>query len=1649
MMKMKNNKTLKILASALCVLLALCTGTVASLQLIAKATEEVLYVEDIQLAVVDSGDDAKKEAAEEFGEGYILADKIELNPGTKTGKDVYLAYKTTTNKDMAIRDIKLMAMDSGYTEYDYNDMNKYLASQNADKAQTMANAAKSFAENFRAGSPRAIDAYKALNLFRIESQGKELLGDYVVAGKANQAFFSKMIVSSNVQVLNAVIGFINIGLTPYLNEYDEESNSKITVDWAKLIPVSTLWQKYEEGLTRDEENELDKKYQDIARDLFHQIQDFTTFYENARARAGENYENLNLDTEGDIGDAPAAMKNADETDMDVTYIVCYEKLNEYDFDENTKLGDWFLSLGRQTSDNIDIHQIYPIIDAMGENQACIVNTGGLISAVFNLVENVHNEDIDEMIQSVRDELKAVDPNETFFIFDNRDDVFLVRSRFAVTAESYRQSAASNPLDRTTFWWDDLYEIYYPGFTQMSFLLGAIYAAVGVVAIVAAVGGFVTGLMAGTCVVMAVISSVLMGIFSVISWVSTVIGPWFSMITMSLTAVLLGMMIVNFLIQEFKKLVKKEFQTDKPDFIVDSRETKDGVINVLYECVKNKNGTVRDVNAGKQWKWVVMGITKDPRVGSPIVVDKNGNAFKQVNGNAANQNGYDSVKYFGERSPGDCNAFCEKNNVKGAYLHFHTENAIKNFDPSKEKEEERKEEENEGGNEGGNTTEKETTYLSDIVVAIADTPANARNELIKRETKTYVFDHNLSQNQSFATYIGYSLTTDPKGAITDIRIAPNVGQNTQSSQLYYGDVEYTFSHVLGFDTGPGNKQGVPMCDALFFTRDSRAGDPIPADNLMTTQSLEDVGADSEWIPVSWFGNDQPYNFDSFYDLFPDGDGVSCIKTSKDNGLSKLPCSYLYFKPENAKNSGTRYLSGVFFIGGYDYVNTPFDDVEFYSTDLWYRVLENRKTRPYNRQPNLCFSIGDKKWGKLYRDMNLRLMYTWTYYPKRALTNIAVYQGDSYSTYLPYSMSKPLDGIRQNFVAAVNFQEGFADGDDNAYRFTYPGNVFRNSNVCVFDSKDSNWNFEEEINGTRTDELPEGIKFGYGKSHFLPTALYLCGPTKGKDPLRLSDVIFSRDKLSCTHENGVYHYDVEHVINHLNGKDSGAAYSLEPDPNGRFHDSLMTATGEFKPVTDIKNPHSAEPFDLSYPRALNGKNKVLNERQSCYIYIRGQLTDKPKYISSLSVGAYSRKQFKKENPGQDSDMADSITEGNAMFTAASGCSDEMIVYNFAVKNQNDAWYNRQKDGVGKTDAPENKPAAYVGVSRTDDPNKAITGVILFELDDTVAPNEVRVGSVTYYCAGVSAPIVMNGKTYFLYYTYNAGVSPGLPIEDIIVDSTPLLPGCATNLCVDSSHDKPYGNPDQNGFIHLKYTKTGEFFNRIYIGTGETKNAAMADLLSQGCVEIMDMDINTGIRGDTILIGYRTAAVNWDKVNSKGSEEAQQAEYNSQTQEAIYDIIVTCGEPRHDEGIVRNNIYYHLADKEDLNGREGEELYLYYASPYYSADYNKKNNARTDLPQDVFTGYISHIALSESDRVPYNSSLASQAQTENGTARWEYVVTGSSTPVDLNEGAVSYSPHHAKDVRIYMFAQRSDGSVKPAGEITGGFIESKYTVGELVFQ
>ena len=48
-----------------------------------------------------------------------------------------------------------------------------------------------------------------------------------------------------------------------------------------------------------------------------------------------------------------------------------------------------------------------------------------------------------------------------------------------------------------------------------------------------------------------------------------------------------------------------------------------------------------------------------------------------------------------------------------------------------------------------------------------------------------------------------------------------------------------------------------------------------------------------------------------------------------------------------------------------------------------------------------------------------------------------------------------------------------------------------------------------------------------------------------------------------------------------------------------------------------------------------------------------------------------------------------------------------------------------------------------------------------------------------------------------------------------------------------------------------------------------------------------------------------------------------------------------------------------------------------------------------------------------------------------------------------SIGCNGEYCEEARISMFAQRADMSVKPAGEITGGYIDSTYDIGDVLYQ
>lgn len=175
-------------------------------------------------------------------------------------------------------------------------------------------------------------------------------------------------------------------------------------------------------------------------------------YENANARLKRN--NNVLEDKHGIDSTEEAVEKMDELkleDTDAAYIAAFETLNQYAFDDDTMLGDWLISLGRQTSDEVDIKLLYPVIEAMGQNQAELSLSGGILSAVGNLGNNEDADEFEKMVKEIKSAIKEYNGKDSISIWENNDDDDITGKSIALTSDAIRKQSAKNILSKKDKW----------------------------------------------------------------------------------------------------------------------------------------------------------------------------------------------------------------------------------------------------------------------------------------------------------------------------------------------------------------------------------------------------------------------------------------------------------------------------------------------------------------------------------------------------------------------------------------------------------------------------------------------------------------------------------------------------------------------------------------------------------------------------------------------------------------------------------------------------------------------------------------------------------------------------------------------------------------------------------------------------------------------------------------------------------------------------------------------------------------------------------------------------------------------------------------------------------------------------------------------
>ena len=686
-------------------------------------------------------------------------------------------------------------------------------------------------------------------------------------------------------------------------------------------------------------------------------------------------------------------------------------------------------------------------------------------------------------------------------------------------------------------------------------------------------------------------------------------------------------------------------------------------------------------------------------------------------------------------------------------------------------------------------------------------------------------------------------------------------------------------------------------------------------------------------------------------------------------------YICFKPSVSNISEEEYISGLFFVAGRDADESGYSLTD-YVERLGGKLLGSTdltKGKVWNeRIVGLNYVTVSE-----IRDYRTYLCYTTTHDPKRAVYDVQYYIGATKMNY----MMPTLTAVTGTDVSNTA-QTGYAVSSVFIQNLNSPINqsgTYSKSELIRYEDNIYNdflasYGYTLDFYGQRVDNVLPGVSWSSVKSQ--PRALYASGYKTGCQPLKVTDLVMT----------------------------SGNA------PEG------------YASVRDIKYPYDTNLINMAYYSSEKAAGCNV-----AYLYINRKAPVKGKYISDIYLSTYiTSSGWSEAELTANNAMADDLCYINLLSAASGG----ILNTNLAAYSSR-TWYNaKDEDGYGAYDYPAQ--AAYLGVSYTNDPGKAIHGIIRKRVTDSAAPTDtLKVGGATYtlvknISSSQAVPITApNGQQYYLYTSTSTGASPAAaPITDIVIDENVFDSGLATVLSVDRGDipkqtDRlgntiqeeqliaPFGDTNECQYIHVNTDANLLGIDSFYVGTGSSAKAAMSDLLSQGATNCLPLNLNDGTSYDFVYIGYSKYNPDYTKT--------RRTKYYMEL--AIKDLYIYAGKDPAKTMTVSGRKYKLCSTKSLNEGGIGTGLYLYQTTDII----NDKDKTEAS--------YITGISAAKYDRVPEDIA-------EN---RWENLLSTDNLKINLNEGNLGFDStegRHLIDNRIYAFIHRNDNYVKPEAAITGGY-------------
>ena len=581
-----------------------------------NAAREEEFLSEVALVYEDSVEEAKAAIA---GTDWKLFEQ-DLNPDADAVFDdgVYLIYKTSTNVEDAITDLRVMDMYGGYSTSNYEKQLEATKKEYEQAIEYLLIAMYEFRDLYNKGDEMAKIAYRQMNYYRDSDTGK-LMGDFFLGSPSNDELITVMM-EGNAYAVTNLITLLAVGISGGDNGTLAE---RIAANYGN----------------KDKFNS--SVYYDIAK-LF--IEDFVEL-----AASVKRYDAL-----ADEYDLTDEDMSEEEYDFLLSYASVAFALEEIPYGEGT-LKDFIVK------DNLSVQDLCPIIGAFTEGQLALADIG-VLTTVLQYNSPKSTSEIYKLLDETEKELKDENGNLRTIDVYLGVDRSIFEGNFAFTTAAERQQALTGyewTLDAASIQNKDnadlASDLKLAGalIATVPYIIGDIAVRAGFAAKVATEGTIATGS-----------KKIAMDIAWFFSGGKALGKAGASAVFLSVG---IGLMVAGFGlagISLWYKYYNPDY-TPIPNTMVDVRETDLGDKYVKYTVAKvygDEEGRNADLNAYEGKEWNALYYTKDATAGSCLTPKF---VYKDNDSTIARR--HQGISMFGETEAFNLNSHVFNDDAPGVYV----------------------------------------------------------------------------------------------------------------------------------------------------------------------------------------------------------------------------------------------------------------------------------------------------------------------------------------------------------------------------------------------------------------------------------------------------------------------------------------------------------------------------------------------------------------------------------------------------------------------------------------------------------------------------------------------------------------------------------------------------------------------------------------------------------------------------------------------------------------------------------------------------------------------------------------------------------------------------------------------------------------------